>query len=80
MNVVWRVTYLDDGLFALDLKDLAFSLDSVSESDVDDLSVLGELDVVQHDKWAFDIKDSSVIDSWGDVVISRSYFNVFYVD
>lgn len=38
--------------------------------------LLGELDVVEDDKGTFDIKNSSVIDSGGNVVVSCHSFNV----
>ena len=63
------VTYLDDGLLALDLEDLALPHGSVSEADIDDLGVLGELDVVEHDKWTLDVENGPVIDPGSDVVI-----------
>ena len=39
-------TYLDDSLLSFDLEDLTFSDSSVSKSDINDLGILGELDVV----------------------------------
>jgi hypothetical protein len=68
-NLMWMNTYLDDGLLSLDFKDLSFSHDSVSESDIDNFCIFWELYIVQHDKWTFDIKNGSVIDSWCDVIV-----------
>jgi len=69
-------TYLDDGLLSLDLKDLTFPYDSVSETDVDDLCVLGELDVVENDERPFDVEDGPVVDSGGNVVVLGDCLNV----
>lgn len=62
-----RVTYLYDGLLALDLEDLAFALGAVTEADVDDLCVLRELDVVKNDERALDVQDGSVVNAGSDV-------------
>jgi len=67
-------------LLALDLEDLSFSHGSVSESDIDDFGVLGELDVVEHDKWSLDVEDGSIVDSGGDVVIVGGCFDVVQME
>lgn len=61
---------LDDGSFTGDFKDLTLSGLAVFQLDVDDLSELGELDVVKNNERTLDIEDCPVIDAWGDVVVS----------
>jgi len=63
-------TYLYNGLFSLDLQNLSFSHNSISQSDIDNLGVLGELDVLEDDEGSIDIEDSSVVDSRSNVVVS----------
>ena len=48
-------TYLYDSLFTLDLKNLSLSYYSISQSNIDNLSIFGELNVIEDDKWSFDI-------------------------
>lgn len=69
-------TYLDDSLLSLDLNDLSFSHDTVAESNVDNLGISWELDVVEDDQRPLNIKDCSVINSWSDVVVGGNRFNV----
>jgi len=69
-------TYLYNGLFTFDFEDLTLSYLSISETDIYNFCVFWELDVVKNNKWSFDIKDSSVIDSWCDVVIGGDGFHV----
>lgn len=64
------ITYLYNGLLSLDLEDLTLSHYSVSQSNIDNLGILGELDVLEDDEWSVDIEDSSVVDSGCDVVVS----------
>mmetsp|Transcript_8400 Transcript_8400/g.12793 ORF Transcript_8400/g.12793 Transcript_8400/m.12793 type:complete len:334 (+) Transcript_8400:495-1496(+) len=68
---------LDDGLLALDLKNLALTDGAVAKAHVDDLGVFGELHVVEHHEGAFDVEDGSVVNSGGDVVVFGDCFNVF---
>ena len=63
-------TYLYDSLLSLDLKNLTLSDDTVSESNIDNLCILGELDVIQDDQWTLDIEHRSVVDTWRDVVVT----------
>ena len=69
-------TYLHNSALVVDFEDLTLSNLSISETDIDNLCVFWELDVVKNNKWSFDIKDSSVIDSWCDVVIGGDGFHV----
>lgn len=39
-------------------------------------SLLGELNVIEDDEGTFDIKYSSVVNSWSNVVVSCDSFNV----
>jgi len=63
------ITYLYDGLFTLDLQNLTLSNGTISKSDVDNFCIFGELDIVKNNQWSFDIENSSVIDSRGNVVV-----------
>ena len=74
------LTYLYDGLLALDFEDLTLSHGAISEADIDDLCVFWELDVVEHDQWAFDIEDRSVVDSRCDIVVGGDCFDVIKVE
>jgi len=61
---------LDDGSLAFNFEDLTLSHLAVSEFDVDDFGVLGELDVVECDEGTFDIEDCAVVHSGCNVVVS----------
>jgi len=61
---------LDDGSLAFNLEDLTLSHLSVSEFDVDDFGVFGELDVVKCDEGTLYIEDRAVVDSGCNVVVS----------
>lgn len=69
-------TYLYNGLFTFDFKDLTLSYLSISETDIYNFCVFWELDVVKNNEWSFDIKYSSVIDSRSDVVIGGDGLHV----
>ena len=69
-------TYLNDGLFTLDFKDLTLSLGAIAESDLDNLCVLGELNIVEDNKWTFDVDNSTVIHSWINDVVSDNCIRV----
>lgn len=60
---------LDDGLLSFDLKYLALSLGAVSETNIYYFCILWEFDIVEDDQWADYIKDSSVVNTWGDIVV-----------
>lgn len=62
---------LYDGFFTVDFEDLTFSDFSRFESDIDDFSEFGEFDVVENDQGTIDFDDGSVVDTWGNVVISH---------
>lgn len=61
---------LDDGSLAFNFEDLTLSHLAVSEFDVDDFGVFGELDVVKCDEGTLDIENCAVINSGGDIVVS----------
>jgi len=63
---------LDHCTFSLDFEDLALAGGAVGETHVDDLGVLGELDVVQDHQGSVDLDDCAVVHSRSDVVISSS--------
>ena len=44
------------------------------------VDLLGELDVVENDEWAFDIEDSSVVDTRSDVVVPLGSLDVDLCD
>jgi len=73
-------TYLYDGLFTLDLEHLSLSHNSISQSDIDNLSILGELDVLKDDEWSIDILHSSVIDSRGNIVVPSGGHYILNLD
>lgn len=43
-------------------------------------NLLGELDVVEDDKWTFDVEDSSVIDTGRNVVVTLGGLDVDLCD
>ena len=63
------MTYLYDGLLALDLEHLAFALGAVTEADIYDLSILWELHIVQDNERALDVQDGAIVDAGSDVVL-----------
>jgi len=70
---------LDDSLLALNLEDLALSLGAIAEADIDDLSVLRELDVVKDDEGTLDIEDGTVVNARSNVVFgSNRFIEVFH--
>jgi len=69
---------LYNGLLTLDFKDLTLSLGSVSKTDIYDFCVFWELDIVKDDKWTNDIEYSSVINTWGNIVVGGDCFNVLF--
>lgn len=72
--------YLYDGLLSLDLEDLALSDGAVSQSNVYDLCVLWEFNIVEDNQRSNDILNCSVINSWGNVVVSGDCFEVGFVE
>jgi len=68
---------LHDGSLAFNFEDLTLSHLAVSEFDVDDFGVLGELDVVEGDEGTLHIKDSAVVHSGSNVVVSGDCADVF---
>ena len=79
MKSVGCLTYLYDCLLSFDLKYLAFSHSAISESDINDLCILGEFDIVEDDEWAFYVKDGSVIDSGCDFVFCGNAHFLFLI-
>jgi hypothetical protein len=67
---------LDNSLLSFDLEDLTLPDATISKPDIDNLCVFWELDVVKNDKRSLYVKDGSVIDSRGDVVICGDSFEV----
>lgn len=68
---------LYNSLLALDLQHLSLSHYSISQSNIDNLGILGELDVLEDDEGSVDILDGSVVDSGSDVVVSGGGQEVF---
>lgn len=64
-----RDSYLYDGSFACNLKDLPLSDGAVAEADVDYFGVFGKFDVIKDNEGAVDFDYGSVIDSGSDVII-----------
>ena len=71
-------TYLNDSLLSFDLKDLTLPHGAISKPDIDDLCVFWELDVVKDDKRSLYVKDGSVINAGGDVVICGNCFHMLF--
>lgn len=72
-------TYLHDGLLTFDLEHLAFALSPVAQSDIHDLSILREFDVIQHDERALDVEDGAVVNSRGDFIVGlKMIFHGFF--
>jgi len=70
---------LHDGLLTFDLEHLAFALSPVAQSDIHDLSILREFDVIQHDERALDVEDGAVVDSRGDFIVGlKMIFHGFF--
>ena len=63
-------------MLSFDLEDLTLPDATISEPNIDDLGVFWELDVVKDDKRSLYVKDGSVIDSGGDVVICGDSFEM----
>ena len=55
---------------------MSLPLGAVSEGDIDDFCVLGELDIVKDDKRSLDVEDGSVVDTRGDVVVGGGSLGV----
>lgn len=65
-----RKTYLDDGAFTSDLKNLTFSGLAISKLDIDNFGVLGELDVVEDNQGTLYVKDCAVVHTGSNVVVA----------
>ena len=74
--------HLDDCSLSINFQHLTFSSGSVAKLYVHNLSVsifsikirkklLREFNILQNDQWTVDIKNSTVIDSWSDVIVAH---------
>jgi len=61
---------LYNSLLSLDLQNLALSLLAIAETNLNDLCIFGELDVVKDDKWTLNVHDGPVIHSGVDDIVS----------
>jgi hypothetical protein len=61
---------LDNGSFSGNLEDLSFSDRTITEADIDDLSILREFDIIEDDQGSIYLDNCSVVDSGGNIVIS----------
>jgi hypothetical protein len=61
--------YLYDSPFSCNFEHLSFSDGAITQANIDDFGILGELDIIKDDKWTIDLDDGSVVDSGSDVVI-----------
>jgi hypothetical protein len=68
--------YLHNGTLASNLKYLPLADTSITETDIDDLSVLWELDVVEDNQRSVDLYDCAVVDARCNVVVAGSRFNI----
>lgn len=76
----WRAfENLDYCFLAIDLKDLSFSLGAIWHINVDYLSILWELDVVQDHQRTIHLHDCSVVDSRGYIVVSNDCLHMSLV-
>ena len=66
-------------MLSFDLEDLTLPDATISEPNIDNLCVFWELDVVKNDKRPLYVKDGSVIDSRGDVVICGDSFYMLLI-
>jgi hypothetical protein len=63
--------YLNDCPLSRDLKHLSLPNSAVTQADINNFCELRELDVVEDNKRTIHLDDSTVVDSWSDVVIPR---------
>merc|ERR1712166_798356 len=70
INIGSTFENLDDGSLTADLENLTFSNLTVSKTDVHDLGVFGEFNIVENDKGTLDIEHGTVIDTRRDIVVT----------
>lgn len=76
VNVSGTFENLYDGFLSCDFEHLTLSGLSISELDVDDLGIFGEFDIVEDDEGTFDIEDSTVVHTRGNVVVTSGSLGV----
>jgi hypothetical protein len=76
VNVGGSFENLNNGTFAGDFEDLTLAHLAVSESNVDDFGVFGELDIVKNDEGALDIENCAVVHARSNVVVAHGCFDV----
>jgi hypothetical protein len=63
-------TYLHNSALVVDFEDLTLSQGAVAKTDVHNLGVFGELDVVENDEGTVHITDGTVVHTGSDVVVA----------
>jgi len=61
---------LNNSTSVVNLEDLTLSQGAIAKTDVHNLGVFGELDIVENDKGAVNVFDGTVIDTGSDVVVA----------
>ena len=67
-------------MLSFNLKDLTLSNGTISESYIDDLSVFWEFDIVKNDKRTLNIKNCSIVNSWGNVVVGCNGVDLSFME
>lgn len=67
---------LHNGSFTCNFEDLSLSDRAITKANIDNFGIFREFDVIKDDKRAINFDNSSVINSWSDVVISCHGLNV----
>lgn len=66
----WPSYYLNHSPLSCDLQDLTFPYAAVSQTNIDDLGVFGELDVVENNQGPIHLDDSSIVYPRSNVIVS----------